>query len=105
MITLAGRGTSFRLGMGISFGICRQGGTGFEVGPEVDKRQFGIQTKVRMTMTKTHCKNGVNLAFLYNPSPNGGLFCLAFHGFRVKAGFRVGFRVRVGIRVGFRVGL
>ena len=38
-----------------------------------------------------------SLAFIYNPSPNGGPFCLAFHVFRVK----VGFRVRVGCSVGF----
>ena len=34
-------------------------------------------------------------------SPNGGPFCLAFHGFRVRVGFRV--RLGFGIMVGFRV--
>ena len=42
-----------------------------------------------------------NLAFLYNPSPNGGAFCLAFNGFLVRVGFRV--RVGLRVRVGFRV--
>ena len=36
-------------------------------------------------------------------SPNGGPFCLSFHGFRVRVGFRVGVGVRVEFRVWFRV--
>ena len=34
-------------------------------------------------------------AFLYNASLNGGLFCFAFHGLRVRFRVRVGFRVSV----------
>ena len=36
-------------------------------------------------------------------SPNGGPFCLAFHGFGVRVGFRVRVRVGVRVKVGFRV--
>ena len=42
-------------------------------------------------------------AYMEDGSPNGGPFCLAFHGLRVRVGFRVWIKLRVRVRVGFRV--
>ena len=50
-----------------------------------------------MSMTST------SWAFIYNPSSNGGPFCLAFHEFRVRVGFKVSYGFWIRVRVGFKV--